>query len=110
MGRKKVWLDENGVNRTTGTASLVPWQATCTALISACVGPAINGPADVIKTRLMASPVSDSASGALAHHQPQYKGLVDAAFTIYRTEGLAGYTEDFGHASAELRPDKQSPG
>eukprot|EP00808_Paulinella_micropora_P012864 g77615.t1 len=62
---------------------LTPLQSFTTGVLAAVVGPMINGPADVIKTRLMVQTISTVDA------DQRYKGFVDAYFRIAREEGVA---------------------
>lgn len=57
---------------------LTPAQSAASGFVAACIGPTLNNPFDVVKTRMQAA----SKGG------PQYKGFVDCLFSIARTEGF----------------------
>ena len=58
---------------------LSPFQSAASGFVAASIGPILNNPFDVVKTRMQAA----SKSGTT-----RYKGFVDCLMTISRTEGL----------------------
>jgi len=87
--RRKLWNDAD---------SLAPWQAAITGLISACVGPCLNGPADVIKTRLM------NQTHSMVEPQDRYKGMFDAFKRILKSEGPMALYKGIGPRLARVAP------
>lgn len=73
------WLRQN---LWGGAEELKPWQAGINGLMAATVGPLLNGPSDVIKTRLM------NQTASMYDADQRYKGPVDALIRIVRTEGV----------------------
>ncbi len=69
---RMMWAKEDGDGKI-----LAPWQSMTTGFAAACVGPVLNNPFDVVKTRMMAA-----KDGRYA-----YKGFVDCLVTVARTEG-----------------------
>jgi solute carrier family 25 citrate transporter 1 len=57
---------------------LTPGQSAASGFVAACIGPLLNNPFDVVKTRMQAARNSG---------QQQYKGFADCLVTIARTEG-----------------------
>lgn len=57
---------------------LTPVQSASSGFVAACIGPVLNNPFDVVKTRMQAA----SKGG------PQYKGFADCLVTIARSEGM----------------------
>lgn len=57
---------------------LSPAQSAASGFVAACIGPTLNNPFDVVKTRMQAA----SKGG------PQYKGFFDCLVTIAKTEGI----------------------
>lgn len=57
---------------------LTPAQSAASGFVAACIGPILNNPFDVVKTRMQAA----SKGG------PHYKGFGDCLMTIARTEGI----------------------
>ena len=92
--RKTLW---GHTDATTGQ-SLAPWQAGITALIAACVGPLVNCPADVIKTRLM------NQTNSMVEPGMRYKGFADAFKRIAREEGVAALYKGMLPRLARLAP------
>uniref|UniRef100_A0A7S3Z9W2 Mitochondrial carrier protein n=1 Tax=Lotharella globosa TaxID=91324 RepID=A0A7S3Z9W2_9EUKA len=88
------------------------WKSMTTGFIAGCIGPTLNNPLDVAKTRLMAQEGSSSSvrrqpamtyglrpQGACAHHQlartlststaePKYTGMIDCIRKVAANEGL----------------------
>ena len=62
--------------------SLSPYQAACSGIIAGMVGPLLNCPADVIKTRLM------NQTHSLVEPEMRYKGFRDAFRRIRKEEGF----------------------
>ncbi|PRW60660.1 mitochondrial succinate-fumarate transporter 1 isoform A [Chlorella sorokiniana] len=58
---------------------LSPAQSAASGFVAACIGPTLNNPFDVVKTRMQAA----SKGG------PQYSGFFDCLVTIAKTEGIA---------------------
>jgi len=88
--RKKLWGDSE--------TTLKPWQSATTGLIAACVGPMINGPADVVKTRLMFQ------THSMVEPQDRYKGFLDAFQRILRNEGVGALYKGLGPRLLRLAP------
>lgn len=57
---------------------LTPVQSMTTGFMAACIGPVLNNPFDVVKTRMMAA----------RDGQYQYKGFMDCLTTVARNEGM----------------------
>eukprot|EP00887_Chlorella_sp_A99_P003004 scaffold9.g3004.t1 len=68
-----MWGKHEGDGKT-----LTPVQSAASGFVAACIGPILNNPFDVVKTRMQAA----SKGG------PQYSGFFDCLMTIARTEGL----------------------
>lgn len=79
-------------------ADLKPWQAGITGLIAACVGPLLNGPADVIKTRLM------NQTHSMVEPEDRYKNALDAFKRILRAEGPKALYKGIGPRLARVAP------
>jgi len=77
---------------------LKTWQAGVTGLISACIGPILNCPADVIKTRMMNQTISTVPA------DERYKNMVDAFRRILRTEGPRSLYAGLGPRLARVAP------
>lgn len=58
---------------------LTPVQSATSGFIASCIGPTLNNPMDVVKTRMQAA--------SKAGHS--YKGFMDCLMTVGRTEGVA---------------------
>jgi solute carrier family 25 citrate transporter 1 len=87
--RKNVWGD---------VETLKPWQSAATGLIAACVGPLVNGPADVVKTRLMFQ------THSMVEPQDRYKGFFDAFKRILQSEGIGALYKGLVPRLARLAP------
>lgn len=74
------WLRENywGVKSKDALSS---WQAASTGMVAGMVGPLLNCPADVVKTRLM------NQTNSLVDAEQRYKGFYDATRRILLEEG-----------------------
>eukprot|EP00471_Norrisiella_sphaerica_P000440 CAMPEP_0184488088 /NCGR_PEP_ID=MMETSP0113_2-20130426/10520_1 /TAXON_ID=91329 /ORGANISM="Norrisiella sphaerica, Strain BC52" /LENGTH=336 /DNA_ID=CAMNT_0026870565 /DNA_START=367 /DNA_END=1374 /DNA_ORIENTATION=+ len=94
--RKNVW----GLDASKSSEGLLPWQAALTGLVASCVGPLLNCPADVIKTRLQVQTHSMIDPTGRGH----YKGFVDAYFRIWREEGYAALYKGIVPRLARLAP------
>lgn len=69
-----VWDKKEGDGKV-----LAPWQSMTSGFVAACIGPVLNNPFDVVKTRMMA---------ARDGQQAQYKGFLDCLTTVARNEGV----------------------
>ena len=78
--------------------SLNPWQAGSSALVASTIGPLINCPADVIKTRLM------NQRNSLLDPEFQYEGFIDAFLRIYKEEGFRALYKGLGPRLLRLAP------
>lgn len=58
------------------------WQTFVSGLMAAVIGPCMNAPMDVLKTRLM-------AQETIKGQEPRYKGFFHAFGRIAREEGIA---------------------
>lgn len=58
---------------------LTPAQSAASGFAASCIGPILNNPFDVVKTRMQAA---QQGGGA------QYKGFADCLLTVARTEGM----------------------
>jgi len=87
--REKLWADPQDMK---------PWQAGVTGLIAACVGPLFNGPADVIKTRMMNQTVS------MVDAEERYKNMGDAFKRILKAEGPMGLYTGLAPRLARVTP------
>ena len=66
-------------NKSDGDGKfLTPGQSAASGFVAACIGPVLNNPFDVVKTRMQAA----TKSGY------QYSGFVDCLMTTARTEGV----------------------
>jgi solute carrier family 25 citrate transporter 1 len=88
--RRKLWGDS--------TETLKPWQSAVTGLFAACVGPMVNGPADVVKTRLMFQ------THSMVEPQDRYKGFFDAFKRIVAAEGIGALYKGLGPRLLRLAP------
>lgn len=70
-----VWGKEDGDGKT-----LAVWKTLLNGLCAGSIGPCLNGPMDVIKTRLM-------AQETVQRKAPKYKGFLHAFAVIAREEG-----------------------
>jgi len=77
---------------------LAPWQAAITGLIASCVGPLFNGPADVIKTRLM------NQTHSMVDSIDRYKNPFDAFIRILRSEGIGALYKGLVPRLARVAP------
>lgn len=67
------WDKQDGDGKT-----LTPTQSATSGFVAACIGPILNNPFDVVKTRMQAA--SKSGHG--------YNGFVDCLASVARTEGI----------------------
>jgi len=79
-------------------ANLQPWQAAITGLFAGCAGPLVNGPSDVIKTRLM------NQTASMVDVQDRYKGPFDCFFRILKTEGVGALYKGIVPRLARVAP------
>jgi len=92
--RVNVW----GLSGGKSKEGLSPWQAAITGLVASTVGPLLNCPADVIKTRLMVQ------TNSTVDPSRRYKGFVDAYFRIWREEGYGALYKGIFPRLARLAP------
>lgn len=88
--KRKLWF-------SNGEYALSPWQTLITGFISGMIGPLMNGPADVIKTRLM-------KQQTIAGQEPKYKGFVHAFRIIWQEEGFLAFYKGIGPRLLRLAP------
>lgn len=81
----------------TRNESLQPHQAVLTGMLAGVLGPCVNCPVDVCKTRLMAQ---DNKIG----ENPKYRGMVHCIRTIYQEEGLAALYKGLVPRVARVAP------
>lgn len=86
------------VNLWNNPDNMKPWQAGITGLIAACVGPLFNGPADVIKTRMM------NQTHSMIDPEDRYKSTADAFKRILRAEGPRGLYKGLAPRLARVAP------
>lgn len=80
MFYSKYMLDRHVWGKREGDGTvLTPAQSMTSGFVAACIGPVLNNPFDVVKTRMMA------ARGKGDHH---YKGFFDCLVTVARNEGV----------------------
>jgi solute carrier family 25 citrate transporter 1 len=72
---KKRWADYNGVSE------LQPWQHLLLGGLSGGVGPCVNNPLDVVKTRMQKQVIQEGKT-------PKYTGLVQSCSVIAKEEGV----------------------
>jgi solute carrier family 25 citrate transporter 1 len=70
-------------------------QSILTGLVSGAIGPFINAPCDVIKTRLMQQDKSSAV---------RYSGFLDAFRTIWRDEGYLAFYKGFLPRISRIAP------
>lgn len=87
--RKRLWSDPQNLSAP---------QAFVTGLTASMVGPLLNCPADVIKTRLM------NQTDSMVEPEMRYKGFVDAYFRILREEGVTALYKGIFPRLARLAP------
>jgi len=72
---KKKWEDHNGVS------ALQPWQHLLLGGLSGGVGPGVNNPLDVVKTRMQKQVIEEGKP-------PKYAGLIQSCTVIAKEEGF----------------------
>lgn len=91
-------LSTHWLRKREGDGQQIPvWKSSVAGLISASIGPMLNCPLDVVKTRLMAQTV---LAGAL----PKYSGMMSTMGIIVKEEGLAALWKGLMPRLARVAP------
>lgn len=91
-------LSQYWLRKDVADGQSVPvWKTSVAGLISASIGPMLNCPLDVTKTRLMAQVV-------LPGVVPKYKGVLGTMAVIVREEGVAALWKGLGPRLARVAP------